>query len=129
MDREFYEHGLAERRRNAAATATGLLVSPNGIAHFAGCPHKGIIRTTAGGPSLTRHAPGNVWETGSGCGPPVGGILALPLRIDARTASATVRGDLALPKGAAVLVAAIEDAGPGAAGGCRLGHRSRTIPS
>lgn len=41
MDREFCEHGLAERRRNAAATATGLLVSPNGIAHFAGCPHKG----------------------------------------------------------------------------------------
>lgn len=41
MDREFCEHGLAERRRNAAATASGLLVSPNGIAHFAGCPHKG----------------------------------------------------------------------------------------
>ena len=40
MDREFCEHGLAERRRNAAATATGLLVSPTGIAHFAGCPHK-----------------------------------------------------------------------------------------
>jgi hypothetical protein len=41
MDREFCEHGLAERRRNAAATASGLLISPNGIAHFAGCPHKG----------------------------------------------------------------------------------------
>ena len=41
MDRAFCEHGLAERRRNATATATGLLISPSGIAHFAGCPHKG----------------------------------------------------------------------------------------
>jgi hypothetical protein len=41
MDREFCEHGLADRRRNAAATASGLLISPSGIAHFAGCPHKG----------------------------------------------------------------------------------------
>lgn len=41
MDREFCEHGLAERRRNAAAAASGLLISPNGIAHFPGCPHKG----------------------------------------------------------------------------------------
>lgn len=76
-----------------------------------------------------RHAPGNVWETESGCGPPVGGTLALQLRIDARTASAMVRGDLALPIGAGLLVAAIEDAGPAAAGGCWPGHRSRTIPS
>jgi hypothetical protein len=41
MDREFCEHGLAERRRNAAATVTGLLISPSSIAHFAGCPHRG----------------------------------------------------------------------------------------
>ena len=41
MDREFCEHGLAERRQNAAATASGLLISPKGVAHFAGCPHKG----------------------------------------------------------------------------------------
>ena len=41
MDREFCEHGLVERRRNAAAAATGSLISPKGIAHFAGCPHKG----------------------------------------------------------------------------------------
>ena len=33
--------GLVERRRNATAAATGLLISPKGIAHFAGCPHKG----------------------------------------------------------------------------------------
>jgi hypothetical protein len=41
MDREFCEHGLVERRRNAAAAAGGLSISPNGIARFAGCPHKG----------------------------------------------------------------------------------------
>jgi hypothetical protein len=41
MDREFCEHGLTERRRNAAASASRLLISPNGIAHFPGCHHKG----------------------------------------------------------------------------------------
>ena len=41
MDREFCEHGLAERRRNAAAAAGGVLISPKDIAHFAGCHHKG----------------------------------------------------------------------------------------
>jgi len=41
MDREFCEHGLAERRQDAVATSGGLLISPNGITHFAGCPHKG----------------------------------------------------------------------------------------
>jgi len=41
MDREFCEHGLVERRRNAAAKASGLLISPSGIAHFTRCPHKG----------------------------------------------------------------------------------------
>jgi hypothetical protein len=41
MDRDFCEHGLTERRRNAAAIAGGLLISPNGIVHFPGCHHKG----------------------------------------------------------------------------------------
>lgn len=41
MDREFCEHGLAEKRRAAAVTAGELLISPNGVAHFPGCPHKG----------------------------------------------------------------------------------------
>lgn len=41
MDQEFCEHGLTDRRRRAATGATGLLISPNGIAHFSGCPHKG----------------------------------------------------------------------------------------
>ncbi len=41
MDRQFCEHGLAERRRNAAAIVPKLLISPNGMAHFPGCPHKG----------------------------------------------------------------------------------------
>jgi len=41
MDREFCEHGLADRRRTAGAGVTRLLISPNGIAHFPGCPHKG----------------------------------------------------------------------------------------
>jgi hypothetical protein len=41
MERQFCEHGLAERRRSAAAIVPGLLISPNGMAHFPGCPHKG----------------------------------------------------------------------------------------
>jgi hypothetical protein len=41
MDREFCEHGLLERRTHAAAITPRLLISPNGMAHFPGCPHKG----------------------------------------------------------------------------------------
>jgi hypothetical protein len=41
IDREFCEHGLADRRRNVVAGVSRLLVSPNGIAPFPGCPHKG----------------------------------------------------------------------------------------
>lgn len=41
MDREFCEHGLAERRTAATLAADELLISPNGVAHFPGCPHKG----------------------------------------------------------------------------------------
>jgi hypothetical protein len=40
MDREFCEHGLADRRRNVVASVSKLLISPNGTAHFPGCPHK-----------------------------------------------------------------------------------------
>jgi hypothetical protein len=41
LDREFCEHGLADRRVNAATSSRELLVSPSGMAHFPGCPHKG----------------------------------------------------------------------------------------
>jgi len=41
MDRKFCEHGLADRRRSAATIVRELLISPNGMAHFPGCPHKG----------------------------------------------------------------------------------------
>jgi hypothetical protein len=41
MDRQFCEHRLAERRGCAAAIVAKLLISPNGMAHFPGCPHKG----------------------------------------------------------------------------------------
>lgn len=41
MNREFCEHGLAEQRRAVTAVAGELLISPNGMAHFPGCPHKG----------------------------------------------------------------------------------------
>jgi hypothetical protein len=41
MDRGFCEHGLAERRRNAAGTVGELLISPNGVAHFPVCPPQG----------------------------------------------------------------------------------------
>jgi hypothetical protein len=41
IDRDFCEHGLAERRTNAATLSRELLVSPKGMVHFPGCPHKG----------------------------------------------------------------------------------------
>jgi hypothetical protein len=41
MDRDYCEHGLAERRRTASASAATLLISPRNIAHFPGCHHKG----------------------------------------------------------------------------------------
>ncbi len=41
MDRSYCVHGLAERRRGASASAPTLLISPNNIAHFPRCPHKG----------------------------------------------------------------------------------------
>lgn len=40
MDREFCPHGLADRQRVAAVVGR-LLIHPNGMAHFPGCPHKG----------------------------------------------------------------------------------------
>ena len=36
----FCEHGLQTKQKERAASAT-LLISPRGMAHFAGCPHKG----------------------------------------------------------------------------------------
>jgi DivIVA domain-containing protein len=41
MDRAYCEHGLAERRQAARSSAVSLLISPRGMAHFPGCPHKG----------------------------------------------------------------------------------------
>ena len=42
MERAYCEHGLAERRQAASSSAISLLlISPRGIAHFPGCPHKG----------------------------------------------------------------------------------------
>lgn len=41
LDRDSCEHGLMERRRNAAAIADRLLISPKGVVHFRGCHHKG----------------------------------------------------------------------------------------
>jgi hypothetical protein len=41
MDRDFCEHGLVNRRASAAAATRRLLISPNGIVHFPGCPHQG----------------------------------------------------------------------------------------
>jgi hypothetical protein len=40
MDRDSCEHGLAERRRAASASASRLLISPNNMAHFPQCDHK-----------------------------------------------------------------------------------------
>ena len=41
MDRAYCVHGLAERRATASVGVTSLLISPRGMAHFPGCPHKG----------------------------------------------------------------------------------------
>jgi hypothetical protein len=41
MDLAYCEHGLAERRRTRSARAPRLLISPQGMAHFPQCPHKG----------------------------------------------------------------------------------------
>jgi hypothetical protein len=41
MDREFCEHGLADKRRSAVTIVREVLISPSGMAHFSGCPHKG----------------------------------------------------------------------------------------
>lgn len=58
MNRDYCEHGLQDRRAVMAA-ADELLISPNGMGHFPGCPHKGDDRTTADGPSLIYPVPGN----------------------------------------------------------------------
>jgi hypothetical protein len=40
LEMDWCEHGLGAVRKERAASAT-LLISPRGMAHFAGCPHKG----------------------------------------------------------------------------------------
>lgn len=40
LELDWCEHGLKEAQKTRAASAT-LQVSPRGIAHFFGCPHKG----------------------------------------------------------------------------------------
>lgn len=41
MSRESCPHGRAEQHAATAASTGLLLVSPRGMAHFPGCPHKG----------------------------------------------------------------------------------------
>ena len=40
MELDWCEHGLKAAQKAHAASAT-LLISPRGMAHFVGCPHKG----------------------------------------------------------------------------------------
>jgi hypothetical protein len=40
LELDWCEHGLGAAQKERAALAT-LLVSPRGMAHFVGCPHKG----------------------------------------------------------------------------------------
>ena len=76
LDREFCEHSMTERRRNAAAAAGGLLISPADIAPSRTATIKATIRITACGPGSTPHAHGNVWGTASSCPPPAAIVLA-----------------------------------------------------
>lgn len=106
MDREFCEHGLAEKRRNVVATVSRLLISPNGIAHFPGCPHKGDHKDYRRWADLET---ARAWERlGNGEQLQATGGLSpdLTLGPGAMTASATVHGDLAKEEGAAALIAA-----------------------
>jgi hypothetical protein len=59
MDREFCGHGLAERRKAATVVAGELLISPNGVAHFPGCPHKGDDPDYSRWVKLDSRVPGN----------------------------------------------------------------------
>jgi hypothetical protein len=38
MDRDYCEHGLAERRRTASVSVSSLLISPNNMATFQNAP-------------------------------------------------------------------------------------------
>jgi hypothetical protein len=60
---EFCGNSLAERRTNAAETTRQLLISRNDMARFPGIRIKVTIQTAAAGRRLTRHGPGNAWET------------------------------------------------------------------
>jgi hypothetical protein len=40
LERDFCEHGLADRRESGAKQVRKLLISPTNTAHFPGCPHK-----------------------------------------------------------------------------------------
>ena len=91
MNREFCEHGLVERHRNGTAIARELLISPMGMAHFPGCPIRATIRTTAAGPSLTRHALGSAWN-GEQLQAAGGACPAWWQGPDARTARTTAHG-------------------------------------
>lgn len=66
MDREFCEHGLTERRRNAATIVGELLISPSGTAHIPECPHKGDDPDYSRWASLDTP---RAWETASSCRP------------------------------------------------------------
>ena len=41
LERDFCEHGLADRRQLKAKQISTLWISPTNTAHFPGCPHKG----------------------------------------------------------------------------------------
>jgi hypothetical protein len=98
MDRDSCEHGLAERRRTASASASTLLISPSSMAHFPRCPHKD------GDPDYSRWAEldtPRAWErlgTASNCPPPVARAVTSSLCPGVRTASITGCGSPADPR-------------------------------
>jgi hypothetical protein len=59
MDRSYCVHGLEDRRQAASSNASVLLVSPRGMAHFSGCPHKGDDRDYSRWAEITSP---NAWQ-------------------------------------------------------------------
>jgi hypothetical protein len=71
MECEFCEHGLVERRTRVVAISRLLLISPNGMVYFSGCPHKGDDPDYRRWAELDMRRARNDWETANSWRRPV----------------------------------------------------------